>query len=228
MSHQFTAHAVQENHNQCIDPPIERRGFMFVLSSPSGAGKTTISKRLIKEGRNLSLSLSHTTRKRRPGECDGFDYHFVDEKKFNDSISNNEFLEWAKVFGNYYGTPKGPVEKSLSQGHDILFDIDWQGTQQLGQSARGDLVTVFLLPPSWSELERRLTARAQDDHEIVQYRMSRAKDEMSHWAEYDYVIVNHNIDQATKQVRAILESERLKRIRQTGMGHFVRNLCDKV
>ena len=206
---------------------IERRGLMFVLSSPSGAGKTTISRKLLQSDSDLSLSVSHTTRKRRPGESAGHDYHFVDEASFNESISKEGFLEWAKVFDHYYGTPKAPVEQALSQGKDILFDIDWQGTQQLGQSARGDLVTVFLLPPTWGELERRLIERAQDTHEVVQNRMSKAADEISHWAEYDYVIVNDGLENAMAQVRAILESERLKRSRQVGMSKFVKSLCQK-
>lgn len=207
---------------------IGRRGLMFVLSSPSGAGKTTISRKLLQSDPNLTLSVSHTTRKRRPGESAALDYHFVDEADFNTSISNNEFLEWAKVFDHYYGTPKGPVEDVLAQGKDVLFDIDWQGTQQLGQQARGDLVTVFLLPPSMGELERRLTERAQDSHAVVQGRMARAADEMSHWAEYDYVIVNDGLEDATIRIRALLESERLKRSRQTGMGDFVKSLCQKM
>lgn len=207
---------------------IERRGLMFVLSSPSGAGKTTISRRLLKTDSNLKISISHTTRKRRPGESAGHDYHFVEESKFSESITQGTFLEWAKVFGHYYGTPKAPVEEALKQGHDVLFDIDWQGTQQLGQAARGDLVTVFLLPPSWGELERRLIERAQDSHGVVQERMARAADEISHWAEYDYVIINDGLDHALEQVRAILDSERLKRSRQTGMSGFVKSLCQKV
>lgn len=201
---------------------------MFVLSSPSGAGKTTISRKILQADLDISLSVSHTTRKRRPGESAGHDYHFVAEPSFNTSIANDEFLEWAKVFDHYYGTPKAPVEKALSQGKDILFDIDWQGTQQLGQSARGDLVTVFLLPPTWGELERRLIERAQDAPEIVQGRMAKAVDEISHWAEYDYVIVNDGLENAMAQVRAILESERLKRTRQIGMSKFVKSLCQKI
>ena len=200
---------------------------MFVLSSPSGAGKTTISRKLLQTDPNLSLSVSHTTRKRRPGESAGHDYHFVDEPSFNAAIVDEEFLEWAKVFDHYYGTPKAPVEEALIQGQDILFDIDWQGTQQLGQSARGDLVTVFLLPPSWGELERRLVERAQDTREVVQSRMAKAVDEISHWAEYDYVIVNDDLEKAIAQVRAILESERSKRVRQVGMSQFVKELCQK-
>ena len=201
---------------------------MFVLSSPSGAGKTTISRRILKSDTNVNMSVSHTTRKRRPGETEGIDYYFVDDNSFNQSLANNHFLEWAKVFGHYYGTPRHHVEQSLALGKDILFDIDWQGTQQLGQTARGDLVTVFLLPPSWAELERRLIERAQDDMETVSFRMDKASDEISHWAEYDYVIINDDLDRTTKQVRSILECERLKRSRQTGMSKFVKDLCWRV
>lgn len=211
-----------------VQDDIQRRGLMCVLSSPSGAGKTTIARRLIKDDVNLRMSVSHTTRKRRPGETEGIDYHFVDKTHFNASIDDGEFLEWAKVFEHYYGTPKAPVERALSVGRDILFDIDWQGTQQLGQMARGDLVTIFLLPPSWGELERRLIQRAQDNHETVQFRMERANDEISHWAEYDYVIINDDLDITTAQVHAILQSERLKRTRQTGMTKFVKDLCARV
>lgn len=211
-----------------LQDDLKRRGLMFVLSSPSGAGKTTISRRILESDPNISLSISHTTRRRRPGETEGHDYHFVDESFFNNSVANAEFLEYAKVFGNYYGTPKKPVEMALEKGQDILFDIDWQGTQQLGERARGDLVTVFILPPSWGELERRLVERAQDSMDIVHYRMARAKDEISHWAEYDYVIINDNLDRATEQVRGILQSERLKRKRQIEISRFVKDLCNRV
>lgn len=212
-----------KNHSK----KLARRGLMFVLSSPSGAGKTTIARRILQTDPDIILSISHTTRKRRPGETEGHDYHFVDEPTFNTSIANDEFMEWAKVFEHYYGTPKAPVEKRLASGQDILFDIDWQGTQQLGQRARGDLVTVFILPPSWGELERRLRERAQDSEDVVQLRMDRAANEMSHWAEYDYVIVNEDLTQATKQVKEILHAERVKRTRQTGLSQFVKDVCHK-
>jgi guanylate kinase len=210
------------------NPPIERRGLMFVLSSPSGAGKSTISRKLLDQDDHLTMSVSYTTRKRRPGEASGRDYYFVSEPEFNEAIANNDFLEWAKVFGSYYGTPKIPVEEALNEGIDVLFDIDWQGTQQLGQIARGDLVTVFILPPSWGELERRLVSRAQDPQEIVTSRMAKAADEISHWAEYDYIIINDDLEHATQHVKAILHAERLKRSRQRGLSQFVKQLCQKV
>lgn len=207
---------------------IARRGLMFVLSSPSGAGKTTIARKLLETDPNLEMSVSLTTRRRRPGEVHGQDYFFVQEPEFNDAIAQHKFLEWAKVFDHYYGTPRQSVEDSISQGKDVLFDIDWQGTQQLGQQARGDLVSVFILPPSWGELERRLKERAQDSHEVVQKRMAKASEEMSHWAEYDYVIVNDDLDKALSKVRAILAAERLKRTRQTGLNAFVKGVCQKL
>ena len=211
-----------------LNPSIERRGFMFVLSSPSGAGKTTIARRLLEEDDNLIMSVSMTTRKPRPGEALGSDYHFVNEQDFKKAIAENAFLEWAKVFDNYYGTPRKPVEDALGCGRDVMFDIDWQGTQQLGQIARGDLVTVFLLPPSCSELERRLIERAQDPQEVVAKRMAQATDEISHWAEYDYVIINDHLERATAQARAILQAERLKRTRQTGLSPFVKHLTPNI
>lgn len=207
---------------------ISRRGLMFVLSSPSGAGKTTISRRLLASEGNLEMSVSYTTRKPRPGEVMDIDYHFCSEDEFNEALSQEAFMEWAKVFGNYYGTPQAAVDRSLMQGRDVLFDIDWQGTQQIGQKARGDLVTIFLLPPSWGELERRLLSRAQDSAETVKARMARAKDEISHWAEYDYVVINHDIDEATAQVRSILHAERHKRKRQTGLSQYVKELTQGV
>lgn len=208
--------------------PITRRGLMFVLSSPSGAGKTTIARKLLESDPNLEMSVSLTTRRRRPGEVHGQDYFFVHEPEFNEAISQHKFLEWAKVFDHYYGTPRHAVEDSISLGKDVLFDIDWQGTQQLGQQARGDLVSVFILPPSWGELERRLRERAQDTHEVVQKRMAKAAEEMSHWAEYDYVIVNDDLDKALNKVRSILAAERLRRTRQTGLNTFVKNVCQKL
>ncbi len=203
---------------------IHRRGLMLVLSSPSGAGKTSISRELLRRERNLVMSVSATTRKKRPGESDGVDYHFVTPTKFNDMIAGQQLLEYAKVFSNYYGTPKAPVEKALAEGQDVLFDIDWQGTQQLAQSARDDLVSVFVLPPSTTELERRLRARAQDSEKVVAERMSKAADEMSHWREYDYIIVNRDLSESVAQVEAILVAERARRDRQIGLADFVKRL----
>ncbi len=203
---------------------IQRRGLMMVLSSPSGAGKTTISRRLLETDPGIALSISVTTRPPRAGEVDGRDYSFIDLTDFNLMVNRDQLLESAKVFGNYYGTPRMPVENALADGRDVLFDIDWQGTQQLAEKARDDLVSIFLLPPTWQELERRLFARAQDDPSEINRRMAKAADEMSHWAEYDYVIINHNLDQAVTDVRAILQSERLKRRRLTGLSEFVKGL----
>ena len=203
---------------------IRRRGLMMVLSSPSGAGKTTISRLLLERDLNLRLSVSVTTRARRPGEVDGRDYHFIDDPEFERMVAADALLEHASVFGNRYGTPKPAVEKMLAEGRDALFDIDWQGTQQLAEKVRDDLVSVFVLPPSTAELERRLRTRAADSEEEVQHRMANAADEMSHWAEYDYVIVNHDLENSVAQVRAILTAERLKRERQIGLGDFVRRL----
>lgn len=203
---------------------VQRRGLMLVLSSPSGAGKTTISRKLLALEPQLTMSVSATTRPKRPGETAGIDYHFTELTEFNLMVNRGELLEYAKVFGNYYGTPKAPVASALARGRDILFDIDWQGTQQLAQSAREDLVSVFILPPSTRELEQRLKSRAQDSAEVVAQRMAKAADEMSHWAEYDYIIVNHEIDASVAQVRAILVAERLKRQRQVGLHEFVKGL----
>ncbi len=203
---------------------IVRRGLMLVLSSPSGAGKTTLSRLLLEHDGGIELSISATTRPKRPGERDGVDYHFIDSARFRGMVDREELLEWAQVFDNYYGTPRAPVEASLSAGRDMLFDIDWQGTQQLVERAREDLVSVFILPPSTQELERRLVTRAQDSAEIVARRMSKAADEMSHWAEYDYVIVNREITSSLVELRAILQAERLKRHRQIGLSDFVKAL----
>jgi len=203
---------------------VHRRGLMLVLSSPSGAGKTTISRDLLDREPNLTMSISVTTRAKRPGEVAGTDYLFVDTTTFNLMINRREFLEHAQVFENYYGTPRAPVEQALTAGRDVLFDIDWQGTQQLAESAREDLVTVFILPPSTRELERRLHARAQDPHDVVARRMARAADEMSHWIEYDYVIVNHDIESSVDAVQQNILAERLKRSRQIGLGDFVKAL----
>ena len=203
---------------------VRRRGLMLVLSSPSGAGKTTISRKLLERDGNLSMSISVTTRPRRPGEVDGNDYHFIDAAEFDRLVGAGALLEHAKVFGNYYGTPRAAVEAALAEGRDVLFDIDWQGTQQLAEKAREDLVSVFILPPSTRELERRLKARAQDSAAEVTRRMAKAADEMSHWAEYDYIIVNHDIDSSTRRVQAILQAERLRRERQVGLSEFVKAL----
>ena len=203
---------------------VRRRGLMLVLSSPSGAGKTTISRELLAREPELAMSVSITTRAKRPGETPGVDYHFIDPAEFNLRINRRELLEYAKVFGHYYGTPKQPVEDALAAGRDVLFDIDWQGTQQLVERARADLVSVFILPPSTRELERRLKARAQDTAEVVSQRMAQAADEMSHWAEYDYVIVNTDVEQSVRQVQAILVAERLRRERGIGLHEFVKAL----
>ena len=203
---------------------VERRGLMFVLSSPSGAGKTTLSRLLIERMPGLKMSVSATTRPMRPGEINGKDYTFVDKATFDAMVRADELLEWATVFDNSYGTPRGPVEAALSAGQDVLFDIDWQGTQQLKQKARADVVSVFILPPSAADLEKRLHSRAQDSDEVIRKRMSRASDEMSHWAEYDYIVINHAVDEAFAEVQSILKAERLKRERRIGLVGFVRSL----
>jgi guanylate kinase len=203
---------------------IQRRGLMLVLSSPSGAGKTTLSRQLLDNDKQIQLSVSYTTRQKRPGERDGVDYRFVDTATFRGMIERKQFLEYAEVFGNYYGTPRGPVDDALNAGKDMLFDIDWQGTQQLRDKGRADLVTVFILPPSTRDLEKRLLTRAQDPKEIVAQRMAKAADEMSHWAEYDYVVVNSDIGTSLTNLKAILTAERLKRERQVGMSGFVKAL----
>jgi guanylate kinase len=203
---------------------IARRGLMLVLSSPSGAGKTTLSRKLLDADPGVELSVSVTTRKQRPGEIDGRDYHFIDAARFEAMVKTNELLEWAQVFGHRYGTPRSPVDAALERGRDVLFDIDWQGTQQLREKAARDLVSVFVLPPSIPDLEGRLRTRAQDTDEVIHTRMAKAADEMSHWAEYDYVVINREIDEAFAQLRAILAAERLKRERQTGLSDFVRQL----
>ena len=201
-----------------------RRGLMLVLSSPSGAGKTTIARRLLAEDARLELSVSATTRQRRPGEVEGKDYHFVTTFDFQMMINDRALLEYAKVFDNYYGTPSAPVMNSLAEGRDMLFDIDWQGTQQLADARQEDLVSIFILPPSTRELEQRLLARSQDSADVVAARMSKAADEISHYREYDYILVNHDIDVAVAQVKAILQAERLRRDRQLGLTNFVKKL----
>jgi guanylate kinase len=207
---------------------IASRGLMLVLSSPSGAGKTTLSRLLLRADRNVDLSISVTTRPKRRGEINGRDYHFIDRARFDDMVAGGELLEWAEVFEHRYGTPRQPVIKALQAGRDVLFDIDWQGTQQLREKARTDLVSVFVLPPTTKELERRLKQRAQDSKSVIGSRMAKAAGEMSHWPEYDYVIVNREKRQAFAELRAILAAERLKRERQIGLSDFVRRLQAKL
>ncbi len=201
--------------------PLKRRGLMVVLSSPSGAGKSTISRALMARDSNLTMSVSATTRSPRPGEVDGEDYYFVDKERFDAMVTGGQMLEHARVFDNFYGTPKEPVEEALSQGRDVMFDVDWQGTQQLTDNAPKDLVRVFILPPSMAELERRLYARAQDSEEVVKKRMAEASAEMSHYPEYDYIVVNIDIEESVDKVEAILAAERLKTARQIGLHDFV-------
>lgn len=206
-------------------PAGHRRGLMLVLSSPSGAGKTTMSKRLLAGDPQISLSVSATTRPPRAGEIDGVDYRFVSDSEFDHLVATGMLLEWAHVFGNRYGTPRQPVEAALADGRDILFDIDWQGTQQLRQSqAGGDLVSIFLLPPTLEELHNRLKTRASDSEAVIAGRMARAADEISHWAEYEYVLVNDDPGQCLYEIRSILVTERLRRSRQIGLAGFVRDL----
>tara|TARA_B100001939_G_scaffold316583_1_gene302607 strand:- start:15 stop:644 length:630 start_codon:yes stop_codon:yes gene_type:complete len=203
---------------------ITRRGLMLVLSSPSGAGKTSIARSLLTRDKEINMSVSATTRPRRPGEAEGKDYYFVDEEKFKIDINKGLFLEYARVFDHYYGTPLGLVQKLLSSGCDVLFDIDWQGTQQIKAKARDDLVSIFVLPPSTAELEKRLITRAQDSAEVVAGRMARSADEMSHYPEYDYIIVNHDLDQSIDAVHTILKAERLRRSRQVNLTEFMKQL----
>jgi guanylate kinase len=203
---------------------IKRRGLMLVLSSPSGAGKTTLSKKLLAADGNIKLSVSATTRPMRPGEEHGKDYHFIGHDEFAGWVADGKFLEHAAVFGNRYGTPSHLVTDALAAGRDVLFDIDWQGTQQLKEKMRDDLVSIFILPPSHAELERRLRARASDSDEVVAGRMAKAADEISHWPEYDYIIVNTDIEKALFDVQAILNAERLKRTRQIGISDFAGKL----
>jgi len=205
---------------------LHRRGLMFILSSPSGAGKTTISRMLLAADGEIRLSVSATTRPRRPGEIDGVHYHFVSDADFDRMIEEDDFYEWAHVFDHRYGTPKGHIRAGLKDGHDFLFDIDWQGTQQLYQKDQQDVVRVFILPPSLDELHRRLMARATDSSEVIEGRMERARAEISHWDGYDYVVVNDDVNVCFGKVRAILHAERMKRARQTGLIGFVRELMD--
>jgi len=202
----------------------QRRGLLIVLSSPSGAGKSTIARMLLDADKHVTISVSATTRPKRPGETDGVDYHFVDDAEFDRMIAAGEFIEWAPVFGHRYGTPKAPVKAALRKGRDILFDIDWQGTQQLEAAMGEDLVSIFLLPPSMPELERRLRARGTDSEAVVADRMARASAEISHWPEYEYVLVNEDSDKCIREVEAIVAAERLKKVRQGGLVAFVREL----
>ena len=211
-----------------ITNSLARRGLMLVLSSPSGAGKTTISRRLLGIDDNLTMSISATTRPRRPAESAGRDYIFVSEQEFEVMCERREFLEFAEVFGYRYGTPRKPVGQALQAGEDVLFDVDWQGTQQLAENARADLVSIFILPPSTSELERRLRSRAQDSDAVVHQRMAKAANEMSHWREYDYLLINEDLEESVARVRSILMAERLRRDRLTGIGDFVRQLSEGV
>ena len=203
---------------------LQRRGLMFILSSPSGAGKTTIARMLLDEDPGISLSVSVTTRPMRPGEVEGEDYFFVDRAGFETMVEAGHFFEWAEVFGHCYGTPKAHIRDELKRGADFLFDIDWQGTQQLYQRAQGDVVRVFLLPPSIEALEQRLRARGTDSDEDIRGRMDRARSEISHWDAYDYVVINDDIEACFGKVRMILEAERMRRLRQTGLIDFVREL----
>ena len=203
-----------------------RRGLMVVLSSPSGAGKTTLTRRLLAADDNMAMSVSATTRKARPGEVDGTDYYFVSKDQFSAMIEDEAFLEHARVFDNFYGTPRGPVEEALGEGNDIIFDIDWQGAQQLSQAAADDLVKIFILPPNMRALEQRLHSRAQDSAEVIAKRMSKSESEISHWSEYDYVLVNEDVETALSELQAIIQSERMKRRRQSWLGPFIKSLVE--
>ena len=212
-----------------VDPnspqaPRRRRGLLIVLSSPSGAGKSTISRMLLDADPHITMSVSATTRPMRPGEVEGRDYHFVDEAEFQQMIQAGEFAEWAPVFDHHYGSPQAPIKAALREGRDVIFDIDWQGTQQLHAAMGEDLVRVFILPPSMAELDRRLHERGTDSDEVIASRMQRAAAEISHWAEYDYVLINEDMDVCLEEVRSILAAERLKRWRQAGLVSFVRDL----
>ena len=203
-----------------------RRGLMIVLSSPSGAGKTTLTRRLMAQEPDMAMSVSVTTRAPRPGERDGVDYYFITKDKFAQLEADDQLLEHARVFDNYYGTPREPVEDALADGRDIVFDIDWQGAQQLTEAAADDLVKIFILPPNMRELEQRLRSRAQDSDEVIAKRMSKSEAEISHWAEYDYVLVNEDVDQALSELLAIVRSERMRRKRQPWLSGFVKRLVD--
>jgi guanylate kinase len=207
-----------------LERDINRRGIMFVLSSPSGAGKTTLARNLLEQVENVTLSVSATTRPRRPSEIDGVHYHFVSARHFQAMRDGDEFLEWAEVHGNYYGTPREPVEKALAEGCDVLFDIDWQGTRQLIEKMRDDVVSVFVLPPSAKELKVRLERRAEDSEATITQRLRNAVEEISHWREYDYVLVNRDLDKSFARLRSILTAERLKRVKMPDLEHFITQL----
>ena len=211
-------------HTQSPRPNLQRRGLLFILSSPSGAGKTTISRMLLAADDEIKLSVSVTTRPPRAGEIDGVHYSFVDDATFDRMVEEDDFYEWAHVFDHRYGTPKGAIRNALKEGQDFLFDIDWQGTQQVANAARTDLVSVFILPPSREALQQRLISRAQDSADVVAGRMAKASDEISHYREYDYIVVNDDLEESVRAVSAILAAERLKRDRQIGMTDFVRRL----
>ena len=204
-----------------------RRGLLIVLSSPSGAGKTTISRMLLECDDEITMSVSATTRPMRPGEVDGTDYHFVDDARFQHMVEAEDLAEWAYVFDHRYGSPKEPIKDALKAGRDILFDIDWQGTQQLSGAFGTDLVRIFILPPSMSELDRRLHSRATDSDAVIAERMRRAASEIGHWAEYDYVLINEDMERCLAEVKAIVAAERLKRTRQPGLVAFVRELVER-
>ena len=220
----MTSDPNQSAHAANGHPEIARRGLLYIISSPSGAGKTTLARRLLAGDAGISMSVSVTTRAPRPGEREGVDYHFLDRKTFEAMKDHGELIEWARVFDNFYGTPRAPVEAALHAGGDVLFDIDWQGAQQLSEKLPGDVVRVFVLPPSGEVLERRLHSRAQDPPEVVARRMAAASSELSHWPEYDYVIVNADLDASVAAAQSILSAERLKRARLVGLSDFVRDM----
>lgn len=223
----FSVKEACDNENSAMnDHQTDRRGIMIVLSSPSGAGKTTLTRGLLADNPDIAMSVSATTRAPRPGEVDGRDYFFIDKGRFSDMRAEDQFLEHARVFDNYYGTPSGPVFDALEQGRDVLFDIDWQGAQQLTEAASDDLIKIFILPPSLRELEKRLRSRAQDSDETIAKRMSKSESEISHWAEYDYVIVNEQVDIAQAKLQTIIDAERLRRKRQPWTSRFVKALID--
>jgi len=213
--------------NDAIPPPRQRRGLLIVLSSPSGAGKTTISRRLLESDRDVTMSISATTRPKRPGEVDDVDYHFVSDDRFQQMVDAEELAEWAYVFDHRYGSPKEPIKEALKRGRDILFDIDWQGTQQLKFAFKNDLVPIFILPPSMEELERRLRERNTDSEAVIESRMRRATSEIGHWDTYEYVLINNDVETCVAEVRSIIAAERLRRDRRPSLIPFVRNLVER-